>query len=190
MSFGELRTFDDSYNLAEPEPVLDPVILNFVPVPAVEADMADENVEAILQANPQPVPLVPDPGAQNIEGGGNNDQAEPPLRVPPHIKLDPNLPGVNLNMTVAEWVMLQEQYNADHAQRNDEEEDIGQEVFDNGIRVNADVHYNRRDDDNRSTDSTEAGGGLHRVVTHISKPVGVLLNPETTRLVLNVPNSI
>ena len=82
-------------------------------------------------------------------------------------------------MTVAEWVMLQEQYNADHAQRNDEEEDIAQDVFDNGIRVNADIHYNRRDDDNRSTDSTEAGGGLHRVVTHISKPVGVLLNPET-----------
>ena len=75
--------------------------------------MADENVEAILQANPQPVSLVPDPGAQNIEGGGNNNQAEPPPRVPPHIKLDPNLPGVNLNMTVAEWVMLQEQYNAD-----------------------------------------------------------------------------
>ena len=61
---------------------MDPVILNFVPVPAVEADMADENVEAILQANPQPVPLVPDPGAQNIEGGGNNDQAEPPLAFP------------------------------------------------------------------------------------------------------------
>ena len=79
MSFGELRTFDDSYNLAEPEPVMDLVILNFV---SVEADMADENVEAILQANPQPVPLVPDPGAQNIEGGGNNDQAEPPPRFP------------------------------------------------------------------------------------------------------------
>ena len=31
----------------------------------------------------------------------------------------------------------------------------------------------------RSTDSTEGGGGLHRVVKHISKPVGVLLNPET-----------
>ena len=82
-------------------------------------------------------------------------------------------------MTVAEWVLLQEQYNADHAQRQDEEEDIAQEVFDNGIRVNADIHYNRRDEDNRSTDSTEAGGGLHRVVTHISKPVCVLLNPET-----------
>ena len=82
-------------------------------------------------------------------------------------------------MTVAEWVLLQEQYNADHAQRQDEEEDIAQEVFDNGIRVNANIHYNRRDEDNRSTDSTEAGGGLHRVVTHISKPVGVLLNPET-----------
>ena len=81
MSFGELRTFNDSYNLAEPEPVLDPVILNFVPVPADMAG-ANENVEAILQANPQPVPLVPDPGAQNIEGGGNNDQAEPPLAFP------------------------------------------------------------------------------------------------------------
>ena len=128
LSFGELRTFDDSYNLAEPEPVLDPVILNFVPVPAVEADMAgaNENVEAILQANPPLVPEAPDPGAQNINRGGNNDQAEPPPRGPPHIKLDPNLPGVNLNMTVAEWVMLQEQYNADHAQRNDEEEDIAQ----------------------------------------------------------------
>ena len=73
LSFGELRTFEDSYNLAEPEPepVLDPVILNFIPVPAeVEPDMADQNVEAILQADPQPPPLVPDPGAQNIEGGG------------------------------------------------------------------------------------------------------------------------
>ena len=106
MSFGELRTFEDSYNLAEPEPepVLDPVILNFIPVPAeVEPGMADPNVEAILQADPQPPPLVPDPGAQNIEGGGNNVEAPPPPRVPPHIKLDPNLPGVNLNMTVAVW---------------------------------------------------------------------------------------
>ena len=44
LSFGELRTFEDSYNLAEPEPepVLDPVILNFIPVPAeVEPEMAD-----------------------------------------------------------------------------------------------------------------------------------------------------
>ena len=49
---------------------MDLVILNFVPVPAeVEPDMADQNVEAILQADPQPPPLVPDPGAQNIEGG-------------------------------------------------------------------------------------------------------------------------
>ena len=73
LSFGELRTFEDSYNLAEPEPepVLDLVILNFIPVPAeVEPGMADQNVEAILQADPQPPPLVPDPGAQNIEGGG------------------------------------------------------------------------------------------------------------------------
>ena len=84
MSFGELRTFDDSYNLAEPEPVLDPVILNFVPVPAVEPDMADENVEAILQANPQPVLLVPDPGAQNIEGGGGIMLKPHPRRAFPH----------------------------------------------------------------------------------------------------------
>ena len=74
LSFGELKTFEDSYNLAEPEPEpdLDPVILNFRPVPAeVEPGMADPNanVEAILQADPQPPPLVPDPGAQNIEGG-------------------------------------------------------------------------------------------------------------------------
>ena len=55
--------------------------------------------------------------------------------------------------------MLQEQYNADHAQRNDEEEDIAQDVFDNGIRVNADIYYDRQDDDNRSTDSTEAEEG-------------------------------
>ena len=83
MSFGELRTFDDSYNLAEPEPVLDPVILNFVPVPADMAG-ANENVEAILQANPPLVPEVPDPEAQNINGGRNNDQAEPPKRSPTH----------------------------------------------------------------------------------------------------------
>ena len=91
MSFGELRTFDDSYNLAEPEPVLDPVILNFVPVPAVEADMAgaNENVEAILQANPPLVPEVPDPGAQDINGGGNNDQAEPPPACSPTHKVRP-----------------------------------------------------------------------------------------------------
>ena len=68
LSFGDLR-FEDSYNLAEPEPVLDPVILNFRPVPAeVEPGMDPANVEAILQADPQPPPLVPDPGAQNIEG--------------------------------------------------------------------------------------------------------------------------
>ena len=55
LSFGDLR-FEDSYNLAEPEPVLDPVILNFRPVPAeVEPGMADPNanIEAILQADPQ-----------------------------------------------------------------------------------------------------------------------------------------
>ena len=89
MSFGELRTFEDSYNLAEPEPepVLDPVILNFIPVPVeVEPDMADPNVEAILQADLQAPLLVPDPGAQNIEGGGNNIEAPPPPRVPPHTK--------------------------------------------------------------------------------------------------------
>ena len=59
MSFGELRTFEDSYNLAEPEPepVLDPVILNFVPVPAeVEPDMADQNVEAIFKVFCRPIP--------------------------------------------------------------------------------------------------------------------------------------
>ena len=83
------------------------------------------------------------------------------------------------NITVAEWIALQEQYNAERAQGQDEEEDIVQGMFENGICVNADIHYNRRDEDNRSTDSTEGGGGLHRVVTHISKPVGVLLNPET-----------
>ena len=112
---------------------------------------------------------------QNIERGGNNVEAPPPPRVPPNIKLDPNLPGVNLNITVAEWIQLQEQFNIERAQRQDEEED----EVDNGIRVNADIHYDRRDEDIRSTDSTEGGGGLHRVVTHISKPVGVLLNPET-----------
>ena len=70
LSFGDLR-FEDSYNLAKPEPVLDPVILNFISVPPeVEPDMDPQNVEAILQADPQPPPLVPDPGAQNIEGGG------------------------------------------------------------------------------------------------------------------------
>ena len=103
--FWELRTFEDSYNLAEPEPepVLDLVILNFIPVPAeVEPGMDPQNVEAILPSEPQPVPLVPDPGAQNIEGGGNNIEAPPLPRVPPNIKLDPNLPGVNLNITVAE----------------------------------------------------------------------------------------
>ena len=72
LSFGDIR-FEDSYNLAEPEPVLDPVILNFRPVPAeVEPEMAgqNENVDAILQADPQPplvVPVVPGPAAQNIE---------------------------------------------------------------------------------------------------------------------------
>ena len=112
LSFGDIR-FEDSYNLAEPEPVLDPVILNFRPVPAeVEPEMADPdaNVEAILQADLQPPPLLPDPGAQNIERGGNNVEAPPPPRGPPNIKLDPTIPGVNLNITVAEWVALQERY--------------------------------------------------------------------------------
>ena len=84
-------------------------------------------------------------------------------------------------MTIAEWLVLQEQYNAEHAQRDDEDDDDDDddEQEENRIRIHAEMHQNRRDDDNRSTDSTDTGGGLHRVVTHISKPVGVLLNPET-----------
>ena len=73
----ELRTFNDSYSLDEPEPGLGPEILNFVGVPIVEPGMAGEgeNVEAILQAYPPQAPLgpevvAPDPGAQNINGGG------------------------------------------------------------------------------------------------------------------------
>ena len=102
-----------------------------------------------------------------------------PPRLPPNIKLDPNLPGVNLNITVADWLALQEQYNAEHPQNNDNdniaEDDIHRDP-NFGIRVNADVHH-RHDDDTRSTDSTDAGEGFHRVVAHIAKPVGVLLDP-------------
>ena len=74
LSFGDLR-FEDSYNLAEPEPVLDPVILNFRPVGPVpvevEPEMADPNadVDAILQVDPQPPLLVPDPGTKHRKGG-------------------------------------------------------------------------------------------------------------------------
>ena len=42
--------------------------------------------------------------------------------------------------------------------------------------MNADVHH-RHYDDTRSTDSTDVGGGLHRIVVHIAKPVGVILDP-------------
>ena len=119
LSFGDIR-FEDSYNLAEPEPVLEPVILNFRPVPVeIEPEMAGqgENVDAILQADEVPqqplaLPVVPVPAAQNIDGGGNQAEAPPPPRVPPNIKLDPNIPGLNLNTTIQQWVVLQDAYNA------------------------------------------------------------------------------
>ena len=67
---------------------------------------------------------------------------------------------------MADWLALQEQYNAEHPQNNDNdniaEDDIHRDP-NFGIRVHADVHH-RHDDDTRSTDSTDAGGGLHRVV--------------------------
>ena len=186
LSFGELRNFNDSYALDEPEPELGPEILNFIGVPIIDPiiDMAGEgqNLEGIAIVNPPLVPEAegPGPGAMNVVGGENNDPPPPP-RVPPGIKLDPTLPGVNLNITVAEWINLQNQYNAEHAQRDDEDddEDDDDEQEQNRIRIQAEMHQNRRDDDNRSTDSADTGGGLHRVVTHISKPVGVLLDPET-----------
>ena len=47
-------------------------------------------------------------------------------------------------MTIAEWLALQEQYNAEHAQRDDDQDDDDDdnEQDDNRIRINAEIHHN------------------------------------------------
>ena len=47
-------------------------------------------------------------------------------------------------MTIAEWLVLQEQYNTEHAQRDDDQDDDDDdnEQDDNRIRINAEIHHN------------------------------------------------
>ena len=145
LSFGELRTYNDSYYLAEPEPydpaeVVEPdtvgpeVVDETEPVLLLvpEADMAGRGEEIAL-ADPPPVAQAQDPaqgqGGQQEGAGVANEQPPPvPPRLPPNIKLDPNLPGVNLNITVVEWLVLQEQYNAENPQMKDNENIVEDDI--------------------------------------------------------------
>ena len=67
---------------------------------------------------------------------------------------------------MADWLALQEQYNADHPQNNDND-NIAEDAIHRdpkfGIGVNADVHHRHDDDMSKSSDSFYGHGKEDKV---------------------------